>query len=1189
MGLSSDTTRALVGTGVVLGASYFGGPFAGLAAGIAFSQLWPVDGVDAPKPEVGIPTANPGSPIPIVFGTVPVNRGQIMYADEPNYKKIKQSSKGSSSTTVGYKVKLSFAVLVCEGPARILQVRRNGILVFDRYATGVIDTVMTGTMRDYTGEADQPVDPLTEELHGLERASAYPGICYMVLEDHDITDGFPQFSFVVAREAPTELAYEKIDLGATNLGGFSFATKTDDGKKMIGTDEGKLVVVDLISRETIYLEEKAAGTGTNNFGSSHTNESNPQNHIGAPIIMADGTFWLWEARNGMQLFEHDTNYQFTGNIITADDDRTSNPNHQGAVVWSGIRSPTGPVLERILTYGRGRLSLFDNAANTDENDYFYRASSADIGTILGANGLTGTKYGWGMIVVDPLGFGYILERTTGTGADKQVAIMKVSTAGIIDTMVITITEDSGNALGAAIYGTYNPFMDEIQIIMDAGTGDFNTMFLAVDFEEKTSRRAFSSSSFDAYSLLGYQLNRDGWGLPDSTWFANGADTSIMQRFDWNRMEIVETCDIGPAGPSFPLDPANDAKYIPQSQSFLLGRNTNDSGPADGGFFFCDKASPTSTNLCAVTTIIAQKVNYDVTTELDCNEVVPVAIRGAIIDRPVEGREFLDVLYRLHGCLLFDSGYWTRAKIRGGEPVLVAQEKDVGAYVGRAPRALIKRTDRRRNSLPAEISINFFDFDADWESNTQIYGRSREIIDNRELSQETYPGVLTADEALLLIKKRLKSIHLNSSEFETDLPPLFWVLEPGDIVDLQSGPLNDTFRVETAGMVLKESGLITLKGVRWDTVITDTTSNVAQPSGVVPQEITLQGEVSPLILDIPLLQDSNEQTVPLFYVSVAGGSLQAPAVIQRSTSSTGPFADWATVVPGSEIEIGYLRNDLPEVEDPSVVDNTNNIEISFSGTLTSAADLATLLSDEELNVLIIENLTTGGYEILKFQNATMQTGSPEEGWSLDTLVRGLRNTENHMAHTAGERVFVPTIQNLQLITEETGNIGTTYYYRVLVPGVSEQEAIIYSHTGVGRSKMPYSPVDIDGALDTSPQEWVIDFMARSRFQATLGMTDPPWGEDIAKFECDVLDSSKGSVIHNTGAGDFTISSESALAGGSFISVNQSAGRIQGMTITEADLLEYMNEIPNEIHLAIYQFSDLVGRGEPGYATLVTGSP
>jgi hypothetical protein len=87
-----------------------------------------------------------------------------------------------------------------------------------------------------------------------------------------------------------------------------------------------------------------------------------------------------------------------------------------------------------------------------------------------------------------------------------------------------------------------------------------------------------------------------------------------------------------------------------------------------------------------------------------------------------------------------------------------------------------------------------------------------------------------------------------------------------------------------------------------------------------------------------------------------------------------------------------------------------------------------------------------------------------------------------------------------------------------------------------------------------------------------MDDPPIGESIFEFELDVLDSAQtGNVL-------LTLTT-TPLANGSVIVTSQATGRIQKIKIAEGDMLTSPAEIIHDLHVAAYQLSAFVGRGEP----------
>src|SRR5439155_15574289 len=68
------------------------------------------------------------------------------------------------------------------------------------------DLKAAGNFRLYTGEGDQPPDPLLLQVEGAARCPAYRGLAYAVFEDLDLGDFFnriPSLTFEVISDTGT--------------------------------------------------------------------------------------------------------------------------------------------------------------------------------------------------------------------------------------------------------------------------------------------------------------------------------------------------------------------------------------------------------------------------------------------------------------------------------------------------------------------------------------------------------------------------------------------------------------------------------------------------------------------------------------------------------------------------------------------------------------------------------------------------------------------------------------------------------------------------------------------------------------------------------------------------------------------------------------------------------------------------
>ena len=148
-------------------------------------------------------TSQEGVPIPFGYGTMGRLAGNLIWADALVEHKHKEGGKGGPQTTT-YTYTRSYAIGICAGPVTAVQkVWRNGKLVYD-ISDG---STILGTNNDflrkatfYLGDETQTVDPTIEAVVGVGNSGPMRGLCYMVLEDDDLTDSSgmcAQYEFVV--------------------------------------------------------------------------------------------------------------------------------------------------------------------------------------------------------------------------------------------------------------------------------------------------------------------------------------------------------------------------------------------------------------------------------------------------------------------------------------------------------------------------------------------------------------------------------------------------------------------------------------------------------------------------------------------------------------------------------------------------------------------------------------------------------------------------------------------------------------------------------------------------------------------------------------------------------------------------------------------------------------------------------
>lgn len=186
-------TIAFSAVGTMLGGS-IGGAIGTLVGRQVDAALFGTNRQGARLKELAVTTSTYGQPIPRHFGRMR-SAGTMIWATELVEHSETQSTASGSVTTYSYTA--NFAVALASRPILGLgRIWADGKLL--RGADG--DLKVAGAMRTYTGQGDQPPDPLLAAGEGEQRCPAYRGLAYVVFEDLDLSDYYnriPSLTFEV--------------------------------------------------------------------------------------------------------------------------------------------------------------------------------------------------------------------------------------------------------------------------------------------------------------------------------------------------------------------------------------------------------------------------------------------------------------------------------------------------------------------------------------------------------------------------------------------------------------------------------------------------------------------------------------------------------------------------------------------------------------------------------------------------------------------------------------------------------------------------------------------------------------------------------------------------------------------------------------------------------------------------------
>jgi hypothetical protein len=1253
-------------TGTLVG-SYFGGPFGAAVGGTIGSQvgnaIWPPDSASPPKPDFQLPQSTPNQPLPMVFGTVPVNKVHIDFTSEPVFKKIKESTKGGQEVTVGFEIFASFGGTVCEGPATIIELYRNGHLGYGiNTDTGVLDSFV-GELRTYDGTNPQDPDPTEEEIFGIEETSGYPGVTRFTLTLENLTDGFPVITATVT-EVVTPAPPSK--LIADNAGDMSFSTISDDGLYQYGYDDrggGNLWKINLQTQE--FEVWRSGVSEVNQQSTSDTSPAGGDQNNSAPAIGVDNTIYLIQT---VSAFPGEYNVRaFSGDdlsLLRSSGNITGPGNNSGrgqciSIMWQGIRAVDGLVQEFLLVNGEDELTVMPALTLVETWGINWNSGGGNLETRFAALGGVGGLRQRVSCTVGPDGRGWgVMRNSGGSGADGQLYVFQINpladsaATAFLKEYLIDIT--ATNFLGPC-HAAYSWDIDRVCIFLDADNTT-EQWIISVDPETGAFEEALLSTNNHRFHSGPLTMEGRVGGPPNGEWWIGRKnDEAIFDLVDWKTMSIIDTCNFGDTpDPDLGLTPFEGAYVEPNTRCLVAQQIGPD--PVGTAFIWCDGGTPNDTNLCEVTKKVGAKVGYDLASQMDCTAVASVVVRGAILEAPGPAKGFLQVMYSLHACLLYDSGYKTKARIRGGSPSVTLTEGDdygVSPRPGNFPTRLLERRHRREKSYPRLLNLDYRDSTKDYQAWGVSHSFPIEVFRGKEETQEVYPGTLLDEtEAKFFAKRRIKLLHLNQKGHKLDCVPLAWLFEMGEIIAVEHK--GQTLNIEVHKSNLRNDLVTEVEGVLWAQGAL-TNAAVGQPSPIVNEVFIPKAFVEPEIIDAPLPIDTAEHvTSPVRFpiIAIAAGESQTGTVIEQSPNGVDGWTLHSFVPADAITQQGSLQAALP-AGSTTTFDRTNTIDVTIkAGTLTSAASEAAVLADPELNAFLIK-ADDGAWEWGQYVNVS---NTADNRWSISTLRRGRRNTENHLAHKIGSRIYFPTQATFGGEPFEAAKIGVPVFFRAY-PAGQGPSGKVFSHTPVGRSKMPYSGNNITNKVrGTAPLDWAWKWTSRSRFQAPVLLGKPPMGENIYSFEVDLLniagdassalltltmtadfDADTGTFTGDVGStstftrasgsfvtdgfkqgqeittsgytdgannGTFIIATVAALtititttplvaesgggneqiqATGSIITANQTT-RIQDISVTEAEQVTAYGSAQSSMPVAIYQLSDIVGRGEPFYATI-----
>lgn len=468
------------------------------------------------------------------------------------------------------------------------------------------------------------------------------------------------------------------------------------------------------------------------------------------------------------------------------------------------------------------------------------------------------------------------------------------------------------------------------------------------------------------------------------------------------------------------------------------------------------------------------------------------VNGYLVPRPMTARAALENLLEAFQIDAVESDHVIRFIERGAAPVaslgvdaLGARLIDAGAGLddGQAVRLTVERG--QESERVRQLTWRYRDPGQRHEAAAQVYQVTDTTSDNDVVLD--VPVAVDANTAAEMAERLVLANHVEREEFAFSVGGESMVLDPGDVVTLDTGTRTVQVRVIEADLDLGV-GLNRLRAVANQALLAPNPGITnPQPDDTIP----LAGATALSLLDIPLLLDRNDG--PGFYWTGSGYYPGWPGAQLAQSKDAG--ATWSvagvTTVSGDEgfaegaladgpASYDWNRTDWTAGNEPWDTVNTVTVQLRTAGTLGNASSA---------EVLAGANTAVLGDELIGWQTAA-DLGAGR--YTLSNLLRGRRGSQDaRLTHAAQERFVVLRLTGTQLLAHSADDFNRSYVYRAPTLGADLFSASQVSFTNTGIILRPFSVVGLAAGM---PNFYDVPFTwhRRSRLGTEYRnfVTDPP---------------------------------------------------------------------------------------------------
>ncbi len=1037
-----------------------------------------------------------------------------------------------------------------------------------------------GIFRFYSGTEDQLPDPFHEFTVGVGNAPAYRGLCYIVFEEFPITDFGNHIPNITAElsVAPTTpgqntLTYTRISGGDQKIDFDTFTREQSRGYTYcIDT-----TTADATNRQLIRFEDTSVRENLRISGSSISSKN-----IGRPIHAARNGIVYLADEPGETIMQVEPN-GFTEIASFGDSGMSVSSNSQTQFV-KPFRIMT------VKTLGSGSIP---------DTYYMFVASEGDMsGGAVGWLNANTMEYVWGegktidefqaypCIGRDSQDLSDIFviggpEYPTGAATELGLYRYTVKRGAAYDAVAnasVGVNEQGGK-IGVIAASAINPAWASVKAIAGPiyDPLDQNVMAIAQGDDDSVTMFKLDTST----GAIVWTSN----GNPDSlTFFAMPPAIDALHETK-NLSGFFRFMDSGFTSWRITTDDGTSIEDIEASLS-VVGAQIYDPTIDRVFGFTTNTVTPVLKRLAAGVRVAAKTVFprhtiEDVTTKVGLSPSYEADLsaygfdisEGArkysyLMDKPTEAREILKNLADAFALDMIETDFEIIVRNRGGatgDPILTLANPQL-AIIDPKKGSIFDESRKQDVEIPAEVLVNFSDFDRDFETTTARAKRIAAPFSTVATTEKTTQQMTEIGLEMINGKRIAERVlyeqwgQRTTCKFRTDWSQL--ALDPGDVIQLNITNADTSVMIQN---VLRLTKINVGANLQMDFEGETLSSGLYLVSGVAgssgegfPQETA--SEVVPMkifLRNLPLLRDVDDvgRTALVDYW-IAGGIRPGfqGGVLHKSIDNQqyGTVGQTTTAMTW-----GGCLNVLATPLDPYVLDYENSLQVSIVDQPDRLESCTYAQMMNGFNAALVYNELNGVYEIIQFQTVTQ---NDDGSFTLSNLLRGRRGTDPFVGdHTAGATFILLRGAaedgdfGVKKMTAEFNEKDKTRYFRGVSFGQVFDDVDTISFTATGEELETYAPVQVTATLAGS--DITIDWVRRTRINGGWfdGTGTVPLNEDSEAYEVDILDGPGGMVVQTLTSGTPTA------------------------TYLAADIASDFGMTPTELSIRVYQLSTQVGRG------------